>query len=64
MTSDNFNEYLQCTEIIDFNDKGIIDFAKRFNAGTVSIILAKEIYEYVRDEIKHSFDINYPAAYP
>lgn len=59
LEKENLNEYLKSTEIIDFETKDIIYCANSLIQGLndeVSII--KRIYEFVRDQIHHSFDIN------
>lgn len=57
--SENLSDYLVETEIIDFSDPGIISVSNRLNnesAGKTDLM--KRIYEFVRDEISHSADIN------
>jgi transglutaminase-like putative cysteine protease len=50
--------YLQCTEVINFDHPGIKQLGDKFaSAGQPEIELTKTIYEYVRDEISHSGDI-------
>lgn len=57
--NNNFDNYLQCTEIINFDDQAIIDVAGEFNkVKHDNTALIQSVYEFVRDEIAHSFDIN------
>lgn len=56
--SDNFQEYLKKSEIIDYDHKLITDKCNELKEGTEGgISLIKAIYEFVRDEIHHSGDI-------
>lgn len=55
----NLNDYLKNSDIINYEDNNIQKIANKITAGLedeVSII--KKVYEYVRDNIRHSFDIN------
>ncbi len=57
--SDSIDEYLQPSEIIDFNDSAIVALAERFKCESNSELeLIKKTFEYVRDNISHSADIN------
>ncbi len=59
MNSNNLDHYLECTEIINFDDLKIQEAANDLIKGennNTSII--KKIYEFVRDKIDHTFDIN------
>ena len=57
--SSNMADYLQCTEIIDFDNLEISSLANELSKDISSEIeLAKKIYEYVRDKIAHSADIS------
>lgn len=57
--SNNLEHYLQCTEIINYDD---LDIQKKaddlFGNNKDNTNLIKNIYEFVRDEIDHTFDIN------
>ena len=58
LAKDDLNEYLKLTEIIDFGTQEIIDCANSLAQGlNGEILIAKRVYEFVRDEIHHSFDI-------
>ena len=58
LAKDDLNEYLKPTEIIDFGTQEIIDCANSLAQGlNGEILIAKRVYEFVRDEIHHSFDI-------
>jgi transglutaminase-like putative cysteine protease len=48
-------EYLRPTEIIDWEDPAILELARQLKSGTVTET-AKNCYEWVRDNIKHSWD--------
>ena len=56
----NLKEYLAPSQVIDYNIENIQNIAKKSAANIENddIHLAKTVYEYVRDEISHSFDIN------
>jgi len=57
--SDNVKLFLEESKYIDFSDKDIQLKAKElFNEGMTDVEKAKAAYEFVRDEIKHSFDID------
>lgn len=52
-------DYLQNTSVIDFNNDNVKQLAEKLKEGTKSKLeLSKKVYEYVRDNISHSFDIN------
>lgn len=54
---DNFEEYLSVSKYINWNDDSILSKANEFKLKyTDEISLIKAIYEFVRDEIKHSWD--------
>jgi transglutaminase-like putative cysteine protease len=56
--SDNLQNYLKKSEVIDFDNKLIVDKCLELQKGTDDeITLIKKIYEFVRDEIHHSGDI-------
>lgn len=55
---DTIEEYLSVSKYINWNNNIIISKADEFKQKyTDEIILIKAIYEYVRDEIKHSWDV-------
>ncbi len=57
----NHSEYLQETDIINFSNILIRQAIKSLNLFPLiynDLEAAKRIYEFVRDDIKHSFDIN------
>ncbi|MBW4576896.1 MAG: transglutaminase-like domain-containing protein [Aphanothece sp. CMT-3BRIN-NPC111] len=57
-TSD-INEYLAASEVIDFYDNNIQAIAKELSEqANTEVELAKIVYEFVRDNISHSFDID------
>lgn len=59
LEKDDINEYLKKSSIIDYDNENIIELAERLKAGTNSEVeLAKKCFEYVRDNIGHSFDID------
>ena len=57
--SNDLNDYLRVTEIIDWNNPNILSKAKEIIGGvTDNIKKIKLLFEWVRDEIPHSKDIN------
>ena len=57
--SNNISEYLSDDDIIDFNNELIRDLSnKLFDKARDEIDFIKSAYEYVRDNISHSADIN------
>lgn len=57
--TNNKNEFLSSSEIIDHNCKNIQEIASRLSKNIIDEIqLAKIVYEYVRDNISHSSDID------
>lgn len=58
LEKDDLKEYLKPTEIIDFGTQEIVDCANFLAQGlNGEILIAKRVYEFVRDEIYHSFDV-------
>ncbi len=56
---ENIDDYLCPSEIIDFDNPVVIKKARELSKGMkTDIQKAKSIYEFVRDEINHSSDIN------
>lgn len=54
----NLYEYLRPSEIIDFGTQAVIDCANSLARGlSDEVFITKRIYEFVRDRIDHSFDI-------
>jgi transglutaminase-like putative cysteine protease len=54
----DLNEYLQCSDIIDYYSPYIQNLAQRLSEGMANEVnLVKRVYEFVRDEIAHSWDI-------
>lgn len=54
---DTIDEYLSAPKYIDWNDDSIISKSDEFKLKfTDEISLVKAVYEFVRDEIKHSWD--------
>jgi transglutaminase-like putative cysteine protease len=57
--SDNLDDYLLCTDIIDFDNDDIVMIANELKVGVITKTeLAQKTYEYVRDRISHSADIS------
>ncbi|MGC1394687.1 MAG: transglutaminase family protein [Coleofasciculaceae cyanobacterium] len=55
----DFNEYLVASDVIDYDNQNIQLLAENLSKTTNNKIdLVKNVYEYVRDNISHSFDIN------
>ncbi len=58
-STDTIKEYLKEDEVIDFNNEIIIQLADSLSQKADSeIMYIKEVYEFVRDNISHSADIN------
>lgn len=56
--SDNIQDYIQMSEIMDYDNKLIIEKCLELEKGTEGeISLIKKLYEFVRDDIHHSGDI-------
>jgi len=56
--SDNIQDYIQKSEIIDYDHKLIVEKCRELEKGMEDEInLIKKIYEFVRDDIHHSGDI-------
>lgn len=56
--SNNLQDYLKKSEVIDFDNKLIVEKCLELEKGTDNeISLIKKVYEFVRDEIHHSGDI-------
>lgn len=50
-------EYLRASEVIDWQHPEIIELAKQIASGhKTSMEIAKACFQWVRDEIRHSFD--------
>jgi len=59
--SDSISEYLSPSEYIDWKSPAILAKAEEFKGSADNRTqLIKNIYEFVRDEIKHSWDIRDP----
>ncbi|ODS38581.1 MAG: ABC transporter ATP-binding protein [Candidatus Altiarchaeales archaeon WOR_SM1_79] len=59
LETNNENEYLSSSKIIDYDSKNIQEIASHLSKDiTDEVQLAKIVYEYVRDNIAHSSDIN------
>lgn len=53
----SFDEFLRCTEIIDFDDERVSAKARELGEGYASDVeIAKRCFEFVRDEIHHTND--------
>lgn len=59
LETNNLNQYLAATDVVDYDALNIQAVAEDLSKTTNNKIdLAKIVYEYVRDTIPHSFDIN------
>lgn len=57
--SKDISDYLKCDEVIDFNDKAVSETACRlFSEAADETGFIRAAYEFVRDRISHSADIN------
>lgn len=53
-----FNEYLEKTEYVDYDDGNVKNLAEKLKAeSTDELSLVKNTYYFVRDKIKHSWDV-------
>ena len=53
-----YNEYLERTEYVDYDEPGVKNLAERLKTESQDeISLIRNAYYYVRDEIKHSWDV-------
>lgn len=53
-----YNEYLERTEYVDYDDPEVKSRAERLRAGSEDeLSLIRNTYYFVRDEIKHSWDV-------
>lgn len=56
--NDEISEYLSASKYINWKDPAILEKADTFKASVSDgVTLVKMIYEYVRDEIRHSWDV-------
>jgi len=56
--SNNVNDYLERTDVIDFDNSNIVELYNSLNEGSISKLdYIKKAYEFVRDKISHSYDI-------
>lgn len=56
--SNDINDYLLETEIVDFSHHSIKEMTTElFSDSTTEVDFVKKVYEFVRDEISHSWDI-------
>jgi len=61
--TEDMNKYLRSSEIIDFEDKNIQKTANELSKGIDDEIqLIKNVYEFVRDCVSHSLDIQSDAV--
>jgi transglutaminase-like putative cysteine protease len=59
LETNDLNQYLAATDVVDYEALNIQSVAEDLSKTTNNQIdLAKTVYEYVRDTIPHSFDIN------
>ena len=57
--SNNIYEYLKCDNVIDYDNKSIVELADTlFKNANNKLDFIKTAYEFVRDNIAHSADIN------
>lgn len=55
----NINDYLKCDCIVDYSDKAISELAEKlYISSKDETDFIRKTYEYVRDNISHSADIN------
>ena len=59
LESNNIKDYLESTSVVDFNNINVRQLAEKLKEGTESKLeLSRKVYEYVRDNISHSADVN------
>ena len=57
--SNNIEEYLEVTNVVNYNDEAIQRLAEKlFQMSGDELGFIKAVYEYVRDQISHSADIS------
>ena len=57
--SDKIEDYLNCSDVIDYSDQAVSELADTlFNKATDETDFVRIVFEYVRDNISHSADIN------
>ena len=57
--SDKIEDYLNCSDVIDYSDQAVSELADTlFNKATDETDFVRTVFEYVRDNISHSADIN------
>lgn len=56
--TDDLQKYLQPTKYINSDNNDIAAIVQKFKKDTDEITLIRRLYEYVRDEIKHTCDIH------
>ncbi|SFC50258.1 transglutaminase-like domain-containing protein [Ruminococcus albus] len=57
--SDKIGDYLNCSDAIDYSDQAVSELADTlFNKATDETDFVRIVFEYVRDNISHSADIN------
>ena len=55
----NIHDYLKCDEVINFDDPAVSELAERlFGEAADETDFVRKAYEFVRDNISHSADIN------
>ncbi len=59
LTVNHYKDYLKETDVIDYKNPDIMNLAKALQRDSENTVdLVKKCFEYVRDEIKHSADID------
>lgn len=59
LESQNMNDYLQSSDVIDYNSPEIVSLAESLSSETTDEIeTVRRVYQFVRDQIAHSGDIN------
>lgn len=58
--TEDLQQYLTSSDVINFTDKNIVDLGERLYAQSKDTMdYIKNAYEYVRDQVSHSADINH-----
>ncbi|HKX29924.1 MAG TPA: transglutaminase family protein, partial [Blastocatellia bacterium] len=56
------NEYLRATEVIDWQHPEILRLARALASEPEPLLTARRCFEWVRDEIRHSYDYGLPQV--
>ncbi len=61
--TENINDYLACSDVVDWHTPEVMSLARSLAAGVDSEVeKAKRLYQWVRDEISHSADARHETV--